>query len=232
MTKLVAPWTLRAGLAVLLAIAGCGGGEEEGHTSSGGPHASRAPAPPSTAYVPSSSGGPGPNEGFGSIHSPHPRLGGTAAAMRAEEMRRIAAIEAAHRPPGPQRLTGEDAEEQRLADWMAASQTRSVPSADDDACERAWDQHVTTTEAFHARRHDGLHDPISARDRTSYLEHCRAQTPEMQQCGDPTYRIEHMDECQEMIERQAAIARRRAHPTGPEPEVDRDPLDSFQDEHE
>lgn len=232
MLKSVALFTKLASLAIAVAIAGCGGGEGETHASAGGGggHAARPTAPPSTAYQPSSSGsGGGVSEGFGSVHSSHPRLGGTAGAMRAEEMRRIAAIERAHRPPGPERLTGVDEADQRTADFMEAARTRAISSTDADACERAWDQHVATTEAFHARRHDGLHDPISASDRTSYLATCRQQSAEMQQCGDPAYMTEHMDECEDVRERETRVAQRRLHPSEPtEPEdVDRDPLDSF-----
>jgi hypothetical protein len=144
------------------------------------------------------------------------------------EVRRRAAIERAHRPPGPVRLTGdgtmsEDA--QRGADWGAASaSSHPVTSVDDDQCERLWAQHVASSEAYHASRHDGLHSAISAADERHFLESCRDESPAVQQCMDRAYLEQHQTECEQAREadpRRREAARLRAalhepaHPGAP-----------------
>ncbi len=217
-------------------VSGCGGGDEaQGPHSATGGSAPRPAVAGSTSFQPGppagsggfgggggggfgggSLGGSGGFSGGGSSHSAHPRLGGIAGVLHDREARRRAAIERAHRPPGPVRLGSLDEQAQRGADWGASSAAaHPITSTDDDQCERLWAQHVASSEAYHATRHDGLHSATSARDQRHFLATCRAQPPAMQQCMDRAYLEQHQDECtqaraQDPTRREAARVRAAA----------------------
>lgn len=209
---------------VLTGAAGCGGGDEEASSSaSAGSHSSSSSSSASTST--GFTAGPAPvtygggsdfqgSSGVGGGGGGAPRLGGVGGYLHDQEARRRAAIERAHRPPGPVRLTGLDEQQQRAADWGAATTSaHPVTSPDDDQCERLWAQHVATTEAYHAARHDGLHSAISASDERHFLRTCRAESPAQRQCLDRAYMQEHQDECQtaQRSDPQRQAAQRAAH---------------------
>lgn len=212
-------------LATLLAVAGCGGGGDDeaasAHPSTSG--SSRPTAAASTGFTAGGGGGGSfGGDGFsgggggGGGGGGHGRLGGVGGILHEREVRRRAAIERAHRPPGPVRLTGDglDEDAQRARDWATASASaHPVTSVDDDQCERLWAQHVASSEAYHSTRHDGLHSAISASDERHFLASCRAQSPAMQQCMDRAYYEAHQDECQHAREQDPTHQRadRAAH---------------------
>lgn len=206
----------------LPALPGCGGDSapDSQHPSASG-HAA-TPSGTSTAFSPGPPAAGGGGGGFGGGGGGfsggggggggggHPRLGGIAGVLHDREARRRAAIERAHRPPGPVRLGSLDEEAQRGADWGAATTSaHPITSVDDDQCERLWAQHVATTEAYHTSRHDGLHSVTGDRDRRRFLSSCRQQTPALQQCMDHAYFQAHQDECQHA--REDDPRRRQAH---------------------
>lgn len=210
--------------------AGCGGDEEPSGPHPGGSSASHPTASgTSTGFTPGPPSGGGGGGGFsagpsfgggGGGGGGHGRLGGIGGVLHDREARRRAAIERAHRPPGPVRLGSLDDTAQRTADWASASASaHPVTSVDDDQCERLWAQHVATTEAYHTTRHDGLHSAISDSEQRRFLRNCRAQSPAMQQCLDRAYLEAHQDECTEA--RAQDPSRRAAHRAA---EASREPM--------
>jgi hypothetical protein len=213
-------WVTAGAFGLALVAAGCGGGDEEQHAA---PSSAHAATPQSTAFRPAapgttSSGDMGSASGFvvGGAGGGRPHLGGVGGALHDRLVRRRDAIERAHRPPGPERLDGQSEQERLVSDWRTATTSaHPITGPTDDLCERMWAQHVATTESFHATRHDGLHSAVAASDRASFLEQCRAQPPQAQQCMDREYLAAHQDECQHMrdtegarIHRQIQAARR------------------------
>jgi len=223
-------WILALAIGTSLAP-GCGGDGDTRVTGAAAPGTRGGPPPPVSGFQPSSSGGSGSFAGGGGGGfsggvsgggfsgggggGGHAHLGGAAGILVRREQRRREAIERAHR--GPVRLTGLDEDQQRTADWGAATTSaHPVTGVDDDQCERIWAQHVATTEAYHSRRQDGLHSSISSTDERNFLRTCRTQSPQMQQCLDRAYLQEHEDECHAAREqdphrldaaRQAAVSR-------------------------
>ncbi|MFO0682053.1 MAG: hypothetical protein U0234_08380 [Sandaracinus sp.] len=207
----------------LTGAAGCGGGDEEASSSASAHSSSSSSSSASTSSsftpgpAPATYGGGdsfvgGGGGGGGGGGAPH--LGGVGGYLHDQEARRRAAIERAHRPPGPVRLTGLDEQQQRAADWAAATTSaHPVTSPDDDQCERMWAEHVATTEAYHAARHDGLHSAISASDERHFLRTCRSESPAQRQCLDRAYVQEHQDECEaaQRSDPQRQAAERAAH---------------------
>jgi hypothetical protein len=88
---------------------------------------------------------------------------------------------------------------------------------------------VAGTDAFHERRHDGLHTPNSPADRAAFLATCHSFPPDMQECQDPAHLAQHMDECERIRERTVrdTQAAQRARAAASDEPVDRDELESF-----
>lgn len=202
----VTRWVVAGGGAIAIALAGCGGGGEPEHVSASGTraHASTAstsyqPGPPAAAPGGAFSGFSGGGGGGGSRHGGGGPSGGIAGALYDRTVRQRALTERSHM--GPERLDGTDPEQRRTEDWSAAtSSAHPVTSPTDDDCDRLWAQHVATTEAYHARRHDGLHSAISPARERAFLTSCRAQPLAARQCMDRDYLVAHADECQAMRE--------------------------------
>ena len=124
---------------------------------------------------------------------------------------------------GPERLDGHGREEDEAARLHAAlTSTETIPDAEDDECEQAFDRLEAGLENFR-RQHEGEgtaedQPPSVTPGRAQYLQQCRARPAAERRCLGSAYRTEHADECQRLSDRRVAageaIARRARHGEG------------------